>query len=118
MICSSVNRFFVPSYHGQTLHESGGALGAQVNTNENNRYCLTIHEAECPGYPCQLSSSTDQGAQYTSRDWLDFLEDHRLEVSMSRRGNCHDNAAAESFFSGMKLERIKKKIYASRDEAR
>ena len=37
---------------------------------------------------------------------------------MSQRGNCHDNAVAESFFSSMKLERIKKKIYASRDEAR
>ena len=61
---------------------------------------------------------SDQGAQYTSRDWLDFLKEHRLEVSMSRRGNCHDNAVAESFFSSMKLERIKKKIYASRDEAR
>ena len=58
------------------------------------------------------------GAQYTSRDWLDFLKEHRLEVSMSRRGNCHDNAVAESFFSSMKLELMKKKIYASRDEAR
>ena len=61
---------------------------------------------------------SDQGAQYTSRDWLDFLKAHQLEVSMSRRGNYHDNAVAESFFSSMKLERIKKKIYASRDEAR
>ena len=61
---------------------------------------------------------SDQGAQYTSRDWLDLLKAHRLEVSMSRRGNCHDNAVAESFFSSMKLERIKKKIYAPRNEAR
>ena len=61
---------------------------------------------------------SDQRAQYTSRDWLDFLKAHRLEVSMSRRGNCHDNSMAESFFSSMKLERIKKKIYASRDEAK
>jgi putative transposase len=61
---------------------------------------------------------SDQGAQYTSRDWLNFLKAHQLEVSMSRRGNCHDNAVAESFFSSMKLERIKKKIYASCGEAR
>ena len=61
---------------------------------------------------------SDQGDQYTSRDWLDFLRAHQLEVGMSRRGNCHDDAVAESFFSSMKLERIKKKIYASRDEAR
>ena len=61
---------------------------------------------------------SDQGAQYTARDWLDFLKAHQLEVSMSRRGNCHDNAVAESFFSSLKLERVKKKIYATRAEAR
>jgi putative transposase len=33
---------------------------------------------------------SDQGAQYTSRDWLDFLKERRLEVSMSRRGNYRD----------------------------
>ncbi|AME02576.1 transposase [Moraxella osloensis] len=37
---------------------------------------------------------------------------------MSRRGNCHDNAVAESFFQLLKRERIKKKIYLSRDEAK
>ena len=37
---------------------------------------------------------------------------------MSRRGNCHDNAGAESFFQLLKRERIKKKTYVTRDEAR
>lgn len=37
---------------------------------------------------------------------------------MSRRGNCHDNAVAESFFSLLKTERIKRKIYSTREEAR
>jgi putative transposase len=37
---------------------------------------------------------------------------------MSRRGNCHDNAVAESFFQLLKRERIKKKIYTNRSEAR
>jgi putative transposase len=37
---------------------------------------------------------------------------------MSRRGNCHDNAVAESFFQLLKRERIKRKIYSTRDEAR
>jgi len=35
---------------------------------------------------------TDQGSQYTSRDWAAFLRAHNIEHSMSRRGNCHDNA--------------------------
>ena len=61
---------------------------------------------------------SDQGVQYTSRDWRAFLDDNNLEISMSRRGNCHDNAVAESFFSLLKAERIKRKIYKTRFEAR
>lgn len=61
---------------------------------------------------------SDQGSQYTSHDWSEFLSDHGLEGSMSRRGNCHDNAVAESFFQLLKRERIKRKIYATRDDAK
>ncbi len=49
----------------------------------------------------------DQGAQYGSEDWIRFCRDHNLDPSMSRRGNCWDNAVAESFFSSLKKERIK-----------
>ena len=41
---------------------------------------------------------SDQGSQFTSYEWTTFLANHNLEPSMSRRGNCHDNAVAESFF--------------------
>ncbi|MEK5754475.1 IS3 family transposase [Acinetobacter variabilis] len=61
---------------------------------------------------------SDQGSQYTSHEWQTFLRHHNLESSMSRRGNCHDNAVAESFFQLLKRERIKKRIYATRTEAR
>ena len=61
---------------------------------------------------------SDQGTQYASGEWRAFLRDHGLVPSMSRRGNCHDNAVAESFFQLLKRERIKRKIYASREEAR
>ena len=61
---------------------------------------------------------SDQGSQYTSYDWSDFLSEHGLQGSMSRRGNCHDNAVAESFFQLLKRERIKRRIYATREEAR
>lgn len=61
---------------------------------------------------------SDQGSQYTSHDWQDFLKGHGLVCSMSRRGNCHDNAVAESFFQLLKRERIKRKTYATRDAAR
>ena len=61
---------------------------------------------------------SDQGSQYTSHDWQAFLKDHGLEGSMSRRGNCHDNAVAERFFQLLKRERIKKKMYKTRGDAR
>jgi putative transposase len=61
---------------------------------------------------------SDQGSQYGSDDWLRFLKANNLEPSMSRRGNCWDNAVAESFFSSLKKERIKKRIYKTREMAR
>ena len=59
-----------------------------------------------------------QGSQFTSMDWAAFLKHHNLEHSMSRRGNCHDNAVAESFFNLLKRERIRRKTYRTREEAR
>lgn len=60
---------------------------------------------------------SDQGSQYTSDDWRSFLEAHGMVASMSRRGHCHDNAVAESFFSLPKKERIKRQIYPNRAAA-
>lgn len=61
---------------------------------------------------------SDQGSQYGSDDWRRFCAANRLEPSMSRRGNCWDNAVAESFFSSLKKERIRKRIYKTRELAR
>jgi putative transposase len=61
---------------------------------------------------------SDQGTQYGSDAWYQFCVSHNLKPSMSRRGNCWDNAVAESFFSSLKKERIKKQIYRTRDRAR
>ena len=47
---------------------------------------------------------SDQGSQFTSYEWQEFLEQHNLVPSMSRRGNCWDNAVVESFFSTLKHE--------------
>ena len=60
---------------------------------------------------------SDQGTQYGSDAWRRFCKTNHLEPSMSRRGNCWDNAVAESFFSSLKKERIKKHIYKDRDAA-
>ena len=61
---------------------------------------------------------SDQGSQFTSREWQVFLGQHNLEASMSRRGNCHDNAVAESFFQLLKRERIRRRTYLTREAAR
>ena len=61
---------------------------------------------------------SDQGSQYGSDDWQRFCRAHDLQPSMSRRGNCWDNAVAESFFSSLKKERIRKRVYKTRDLAR
>jgi putative transposase len=60
---------------------------------------------------------SDQGTQYGSDAWKRVCRANGLEPSMSRRGNCWDNAVAESFFSSLKKERIKKHIYKNRDAA-
>lgn len=60
---------------------------------------------------------SDQGSQYVSDDWLRFCQTNHLEPSMSRRGNCWDNAVAESLFSSLKKEHIKKRIYRNRELA-
>lgn len=69
-----------------------------------------------PNEPVIIHS--DQGSQYSSGDWQKFCQKHNLVPSMSRRGNCWDNAVAESFFSSLKKERIKKRIYKTREMAR
>ena len=61
---------------------------------------------------------SDQGVQYTSDSCQRFMKAHGLVSSMSRRGNCYDNAVAESFFGSLKKERIKRRIYATREQAK
>ena len=61
---------------------------------------------------------SDQGSQFTSGEWQSFLGKYNLEASMSRRGNCHDNAVAESFFQLLKREHIRRRTYLTRDAAR
>jgi putative transposase len=65
-----------------------------------------------------LLHHSDQGSQYVSRDFLELLEALGVERSMSRRGNCYDNAAMESFWATLKTECLAGYIPATRGEAR
>ena len=61
---------------------------------------------------------SDRGSQYTSHEYQCFLKDHNITSSMSAVGSCYDNAAAESFFGLLKRERVNRRRYVTRAEAR
>ena len=66
----------------------------------------------------RLIHHSDQGVQYASGDFQRLLARHQIQCSMSRRGDCWDNAATESFFATLKTERTNGQGYSTRDEAR
>jgi putative transposase len=61
---------------------------------------------------------SDQGSQYSSADYVAFLQANNLKPSMRRRGNCHDNAVAESFFATFKKRVTQRLLYSTRDDAK
>jgi transposase InsO family protein len=74
--------------------------------------------AQAPSRLAGLVHHSDQGSQYASDDFQKALKDLRVDQSMSRRGNCYDNAAAESFWATLKTECFNGYIAATRAEAR
>ena len=70
------------------------------------------------GKPDALLHHSDQGSQYTSEQFQRLMADNGVTCSMSRSGNVWDNAAMESFFSSLKTERIGKKVYRTRGQAK
>lgn len=64
-----------------------------------------------------LLHHSDRGSQYCSSDYQALLGEYGMVASMSRKGNCWDNAPMESFFSSLKNERIFHEDYATREEA-
>jgi putative transposase len=70
------------------------------------------------GTPFSLLHHSDRGSQYTSERFQDLLDELGIQCSMSRSGNCWDNAVVESFFASMKTERTDHRRYATRDEAK
>lgn len=68
--------------------------------------------------PKGLIHHTDRGSQYASHQYRKILRQHDIICSMSRKGNCWDNACAESFFRSLKTELIYHEIFETREEAR
>jgi putative transposase len=77
------------------------------------RMALTVRQP-APG----LLHHSDRGSQYASEDYRALLAEHRCQVSMSRKGDCWDNAVAESFFATLEFELILTHDWPTRDAAR
>lgn len=67
------------------------------------------------GFPQGVLVHSDRGSQYCSDDYQQLLQDHQLICSMSRKGNCWDNAVAESFFHTLKVELIRDERFQTRE---
>lgn len=94
----------------------GWSMGSRINSElAMNALVMACWRRKPKG---EVIVHSDQGCQYTSYDWRSMLTGNGLVASMSRKGNCHDNAVAESFFQLLKRERIRKKIYPTRDAGR
>jgi len=68
--------------------------------------------------PPGLIHHTDRGSQYASHDYQRELKRYGMVCSMSRKGNCWDNAVAERFFRSLKTERTNHRVYQTREEAK
>jgi putative transposase len=93
----------------------GWSMAARI-TDDLVLDALTMAYCRKPAATVMLHS--DQGSQYTGSRCKKLLKTLNMKPSMSRRGNCHDNAVPESFFANLKKEKIRRITYRSRDDAR
>lgn len=88
---------------------------------ESNDTALTLRALDMAltsrNPPPGLLHHSDRGSNYTANDYRRALSDRGIEVSMSRKGNCWDNAVAESFFATLKKELVNRYHYENRRQA-
>lgn len=82
----------------------GYAISGNINTELALSALKKAVETRSPAVG--LVHHSDQGIQYCSTEYTQYLQDHEIAISMSRRGNCYDNAKAESFFKTLKREEV------------
>lgn len=71
-----------------------------------------------PGQDAGLFFHSDRASQYASEDFRDVLTEYGITTSMSRRGNCWDNACSETVFGSLKVERLHGQRFSSRRQAK
>ena len=80
-----------------------------------NRPTLTMYGLTTAS---DLTAHSDRGSQYAAEDYRAKLEAHQITASMSRKGNCYDNAFAETFFKTLKVELVYRTNFKTRAEAK
>ena len=96
-------------------------IGWELERNVDTQLTLNaLHRAlenRCGHDLSNLVHHSDQGVQYASQDYIDCLKEHKITVSMSRKGNPYDNAFAESFIKTLKYEEVYLTEYRFFEEA-
>lgn len=94
-------------------------VGWATDDNMKTGLCLKALKSAVKRHrpPRGLLHHSDRGVQYCSKEYQGFLRRNGIVCSMSRKGNCYDNACAETFFSTIKCELIYHKRYKTRNEA-
>ena len=93
----------------------GYAMGERMTKNLVSQSLFRGVAAKRP--PAGLIHHSDRGSQYCSHEYRNLLEQFDMQASMSRRGNCYDNAPIESFWGMLKNELVHHCRYATRREA-
>lgn len=94
----------------------GWAMADHLRTDLVSEALQMAIQHRCPGEG--LLHHSDRGVQYASEDYQQLLDEHHMEVSMSGRGDCWDNACAESFWGTLKTELVHHERFATREAAR
>jgi putative transposase len=93
----------------------GYALGSRITRDLVIDSLLMAVRAKKPDYG--LIHHSDRGSQYCSGDFMKLLDTFKMKASMSRKGNCYDNAPMESFWGTLKNELVYHQRYATREQA-
>jgi putative transposase len=93
----------------------GYAMGERMKPELTGRALFRAVQQHRPA--AGIIHHSDRGSQYCSREYRKILRQFRFRVSMSRKGNCFDNAPMESFWGSLKTEMVHHRTFATRDEA-
>jgi putative transposase len=104
------------AYHDLCTHS---VTGWAISSSQTAKLAITALQMgiERRKPPAGLICHTDQGSQFGAKTYRDLLRDKKILPSMSRKGNCHDNAVAESFFSNLKNELTHHVIFEDHESA-